>query len=428
MQRNHPPLFYGWKLGLLASLGNFLIQGSAVYLMNAFIEPFTALYGWNRGDMGLALGIGSFCGMGCAPFLASLSMRFSLRYIMTLGAVVGGITLFMLARFTNLWLFTVNLSLLWIAGQACGGVIANALMSNWFIASRGRAFGMVNFGVSFSGAILPFVALVLLKTFSVQTASAILGSFALFVLAPAVWVLVRDTPESIGLTPDGTPLACSPEESPAASEPSDVPNVADLLRSPLVWRIGLAFGILLLTCAGVVGQLKPRFSDLGFSDFAAMSFMCATAFFTASGKYLWGWICDRYPPITVSRVLCIVSIGAYLLAFLPPNLPSVIVFTVVCGVTMGGYWTCLPAVVVNVFGRKHFMAVYRVVGIFIFLKSAGYIIMGKAHQLTGNYDAAFLFFCCLFVVAFLLLPKEGTQYRGPQQAHQTAGANSTPRG
>lgn len=413
-QDSKKAVFYGWKLSFLAAFGIMMLHGGAVYLMNTFMQPFTQMYGWTRGEMGTALGLGSFCGMAAAPLLASLAMRVSVRYIMFAGAIVGGISMFFFSWFTNLRLFTLNFCLLWISGQACGGVVANALMSNWFIRHRGKAFGIVNFGMSLSGAVLPFVALILLTYASARTATAVLGGIVLLFVAPAVWLFVRDTPESMGLTPDGevpAPIDGKTKPGEGGQEDGPPPTVRELLRSPLVYRIGMAFSLGILAAAGVVGQLKPRFSDLGFSDFTAMAFMCATAFFTACGKYAWGWVCDRIPPIRAARILFIYCCGAYLLSFLPPSALSVGIFAVFCGLGMGGTWTILPAVVVDVFGRAHFMAAYRVVSLFIFFKSFGYIIMGQSYQLTGSYDAAFLVFSALSLVSLLLVPKEGAKYR-----------------
>lgn len=403
-------VFYGWKLSFLAAMGNFMITGGAVYLMNAFIEPFSGLYGWTRGELGTALGIGSFCGMAAAPVLASLAMRVSLRLIMTAGALLGGVSLFMLARFSSLPLFTLNFCVLWIAGQACGGVIANALMSNWFIKHRGKAFGVVNFGMSFSGAVLPFVALMLIKLFSVQTASAILGSALLLFLLPAVLFFVRDSPESMGLAPDGAAPERGEISSKAKNADEAPPTIRELLREPLTYRVGLPFTLGILASAGVVGQLKPRFSDLGFDDFTAMGFMCATAFFTASGKFLWGWVCDKVAPLLVMKIFFIYCIAAFLLAFLPSNVFSVSAFCLFCGLAMGGTWTILPAVVADVFGRSNFMAAYRVIGVLLFFKSFGYIVMGQSYQLTGGYDAAFVVFCVMFAVGFALSPRIGARY------------------
>ena len=399
-------VFYGWNLCLLASFGNFMIQGSSVFLLNAFIEPFQELYGWSRGDLGTVLGIGSFCGMAAVPLLASLSMKISLRWIMTTGALLGGISLFMLGQFSSITLFALNFCVLWIAGQACGGVVANALMSNWFIKHRGKAFGIVSSGMSLSGAVLPFVALILIKLFSVQMASAILGIFLLIVLLPTTWFFVRDTPESMGLIPDGT----SPGEQGAPTEntPQAPLSIREFLRNPLTYRIGIPFTLSLMASAGVVGQLKPRFSDLGFDDFTAMSFMCATTLFIAGSKYVWGYLSDRFSPLKTARFFFLYSVGAFLLALLPSNLLSVSLFCLLCGLALGGTWTLLPAVVVSVFGRANFMAAYRVIVLFLFFRSLGYIMMGQIHQFTGSYDAAYIAFSMMFLLAFFISPSPGT--------------------
>jgi MFS family permease len=411
-------VFYGWKLSFLGALGNFMIQGSAVYLLNAFIEPFSDLYGWSRSQMGTAQAIGSFFGMAATPFFAWLAMKVPLRLIMALGALFGGISLTLLGRFSSLTLFTVNFCVLWIAGQACGGPIANALMSNWFIKYRGRAFGIVNFGMSFSGAVLPFTALILIKFFSVQTASVALGVFLLVVLFPATWLFVRDTPESMGMKPDGADPGdgeASAKEgaagtgAPQAPEQAP-PTVLQLFRDPLLYRIAIPFAIALIAAAGVVGQLKPRFSDLGFIDYWAMAFMCMTAFFTATGKYLWGWICDTIPPLLTSKIFFLYCAVAFMLAFLPPNLFTAFIFSLLCGLGLGGAWTLLPAVVADVFGRSNFLAAYRVIALFLFLKSVGYLITGQTHRLTGSYEAAFIVFSCLCLVGFVLIPRTGTKY------------------
>lgn len=409
-------MFYGWKLGYLAMLGNLLIQGGAVYLMNVFTQPFSTLYGWSRGEVTLALGIGSFCGMIAAPLLASLSMRIGLRKVMLGGAVIGSVNLFLLGWFDELWLFTLNLCLLWISSQACGGVIANALMSNWFVKHRGKAFGLANFGTSFSGSILPFAALLLINAFTVQTATAILGIAAFLLLVPASYILVRDTPAEMGLVPDGESAATPPEETHGAEETQgkeadEPPSIRELLHDPLVYRIGIAFTLAILAAAGTTGQLKPRFSDLGYGDFAATAFMSLTCVFVASGKYIWGWVCDKLTALRTAKIMFVFCFFAFMLAFLPVNLFTVSLFSVVCGIAVGGPWTVLAAVVAEVYGGKNFIAAYRVITFFLFFKSFGFILMGQAYELTGSYDAAFMGFCAICVLCFFLTPKIGTRYQ-----------------
>lgn len=418
------PMFYGWKLSILMLFGNFMFQGGAIYLMNVFIQPFGELYGWNRGQLGSAQGLGSFVGMAAAPLLASFAMRLGLRRTMLAGALCGGFSLFMLARIPDFWLFTLNFCLLWASSQACGGVLGNALMSNWFVRHRGKAFGLVNFGMSFGGVILPFAALFLTKTAGVQTACAILGSISLLVLVPGVWFLVRDTPEELGMRPDGDTAADAdgekdPAADPLAGEPE--PTIRELLQNPLIYRVGFAFTFGILVGAGAVAQLKPRISDLGYDDTTAMAFLCVTALCAACSKYGWGWLADRLSPIRAAKMLFVTGAGAMALAFLPQNIVTVALFAVLSGLAMGS-WTLFPAVLADIFGRAHFIAVYRVASVFVFFKSFGYIIMGKSHELSGSYDGAYLVFCALFAIGFFLVPREGTKYRRPPAGENAASA------
>lgn len=392
------PVFYGWKLSWLSCLANFMLQGSSIYIMNAFIQPLSNAYGWTRGDLGIAMGIGSFCGVMSMPVLSSLAIHMRLRHLMVAGALVGGSGVILMGQFTQLWTFTIAFSLVWIAGQACGGVIANALMSNWFIRYRGRAFGLANFGTSFSGAAVPLIVLVLMQCFDIQMTSLIFGSSIIAILGPLCWLYVKDTPDAMGLHPDG-------ETATLAMQPLDVATFPwrTLLRCLVAYRVGIAFGAGLMMSAGVVSQLKPRFSDLGFGDFEAMGLMCLTAFCAAVGKYFWGWMSDVMPTMRAARLLFLLNIVGLGIAFLPQGVIASFLFAVVCGLFLGGFWTMCPAVVAYLFERERFVSAYRFVSIFILLKSFGYVVMGLSFEMTRGYNAAYIFFMVVLFIGFLLL-------------------------
>lgn len=390
-------MFYGWKVCSVSCLGNLLVVGGVTYIMNAFMEPMSSLHGWTRADIGGAVGLATLCGTLSMPVLASLAIRHSLRLMTTLGMACGGLAFMGLGFVGTLPAFTVLFALAWVAGQACGGVVGNALMGNWFVRCRGRAFGLANLGTSLSGTVLPFIALVLVNQCDVRTAFLVIGGFIL-ALAPLCWAVVRDTPEELGLSPDGA----APPASAAPVSPLIVPW-RDLLVRREAYCIGLSFGFGLLAAAGVLGQLKPRFADLGFSDYAAMGFMCLTALSAAGGKYLWGWVCDLRTPLFSAKILMLANVFALGLAFLPQNSASVLLFVTVGGACLGGFWTVLPAVVAHVFGRRRFVPVYRFVTVFITLKALGYPVMGFSYQWTGSYDAGYLLCTGILLACFLMM-------------------------
>ncbi|MCD7983375.1 MAG: hypothetical protein LUG19_03860 [Desulfovibrio sp.] len=78
-------MFYGWKISLLALGGNFMLQGSVLYCMNAFMEPLCAAHGWSRAGINISMGIASLMGQFAMPLAAAVSARCSLRRLTALG-------------------------------------------------------------------------------------------------------------------------------------------------------------------------------------------------------------------------------------------------------------------------------------------------------------------------------------------------------
>lgn len=413
-------MFYGWKLSWIGFLGNLFLQGGAIFIMNALIDPLTAAHGWTRGELGSVMAAASLAGTLSMPVLGSLALRWSLRGLMTAGAVMGGGGFLLMGQTSSITLFTLAFACVWVGGQACGGVIANALVCNWFSRYRGRAFGIVNMGTSMSGAVLPFTALILINTFALPVATAFIGCAVLFTLLPLSLLFVRDTPEETGLLPDGDKPSQSvqangrTDEQHGETQDESRDNAARacqvivvpwkaLLKNRDCYLIGLTYGIGIMVAAGVVGQLKPRFSDLGYTDYTAMALMSLAAFCGAMGKYLWGWLSDHINPVRTTKLIIACDILGLCVAFLPPNLYTALLFAIYTGGCVGGFWAVFPNAVAYVFGRKRFVSVYRFASAFVTVKAVGYYAMGFSYDHTGSFNGAYLFFIASLLLAFALL-------------------------
>ncbi|MDR2573248.1 MAG: MFS transporter [Desulfovibrio sp.] len=389
-------MFYGWKVGLVSLSGNFMLQGCVTYIMNAFMEPLCEANGWSRGQINLGMGLAVLAGQIAMPVMASLSARFSLRILMVSGALTGGVATFFLGFSGNIWTFTALYTISCVATQACGGVVGNALVSNWFCRYRGRAFGLVNTGTSFSGAVLPLLALPLIQAFGIRDAYMAFGA-ATLLLAPLSWLIVRDSPEAMGLQPDGN--ASRPQEPHALPDRNVFSHMA---HNPKAYALGLAFGLALLVASGVLSQLKPRFADVGLEAYPAMLLACMSALFAAFAKYAWGAVCDRFTPITATRAVMLLSFASLALGFLPPTRPGLILFCIAFGSCAGGLWTILPAVTSHCFGGDNFLPAYKFVSLFILLRCLGFPIMGFAHDLSGSYAPADVIFLIFLLISFAL--------------------------
>lgn len=289
----------------------------------------------------------SLCSTLSMPFILALASCFSLRIIMTAGALLGGIGYICMGMATDVRLFAALFAVVMVVAQGCGGVIANLLTQRWFIRFRGRAFGVVNVGTSLSGAVLPFAVLLLVDAFGVTAGYAIMGGIVL-ALAPVLFFMVRDYPSDLGLTPDGEApqsgvLNClSPEQACGTKDTTISISLRAMFSDPVTWIVGMCFGFGLFATSGVSSQLKPRLADTGLSHYAAMACMCLTGLFAAVGKYMWGWMCDKTSPLVAARMLFTADALFLGFIFLPPGYLSTTLFIVLYGSSMGACGQCSP--------------------------------------------------------------------------------------
>lgn len=390
-------MFHGWKISILALGGNFMLQGATIYCMNAFMEPLCLQNGWSRMEINFSLGIAALMGQLSMPLAAAMAERISLRMLMAAGALAGGLATCAMGISGNIYLFTLFLIIVWVASQFCGGVVANALMANWFSHFRGVAFGIANAGVSLSGLVLPAFCLFLMEKYDLATAFMVMGGLACL-LCPLSWMLVRRTPQMLHLHPDGRrhePARPRKKNAVAAS--------SSLFRNPAIWLIGLAFGFALMCASGIMSQLKPRFSDLGIDSWTGIFLASLAAGMATLAKFMWGWLCDRLKALHAARLLLFFCFCSMFLIWLPASVWSLAAFTLCFALCTGGLWVVLPALAAWYFGSDHFLGVYKLISIFILLRSVAFPVMGISHEMAGNYSLADMFFAGLLLISFLLM-------------------------
>lgn len=379
-------------------MGNFLLQGSTIYIMNAFIDPLNKLYGWTRSDISTIMFFAAVFGAVSMPFFSSLALRFPLKTVMASGALVGGLSAAGMGITSNLYLFGLLFILTWVSGQAFGGVSANILINKWFNRFQGRAFGICNIGNSLAGAILPFILMILIQYTDVQTTWIIYGSIILC-FAPVCFLIIVEKPSDINLYVDN--IKTVQENKKEIFIP-----LKEVLHYPEIYYIGFTFGFMLMSSSSVLSQLKLRFTDIGIESFTAMALMCLTAFFAAAAKYLWGWLCDKINPVSVTRFLVLFHIASLFLLFVPTNYFVIFVFTVCFGLSAGGSWAVMPAVTAHLFGKERFICTYRAISPFVILKALGFLIVGFSYEFFGSYNTAYFIFimilsCCFILTLFI---------------------------
>lgn len=400
-------IYYGWYVAAAAFWAYFLSTGTGFYAFNAFLEPLCQIRGWTRTDLNLALVIGTVFGFSSQYIYGTILMKTGVRPLMLAGSLTAGISFMCIVRVDSLWQFYLFYSLLFIGNGAYGGIVAGAAVNNWFVEKRGKAVGLATAGMSLSGAVLPLAALFLIQKTGMELAALVIG-LVMAAFGPLAWLVVRDWPEDLGLVPDGFP-ACSagygpdPIREPRTSAPANPWPLSRLLRTDAFWKLGLGFGLMMIGTVGVMSQLKPRFSDIGFSAPTAMMMMAAASLCGAAGKYIWGMMCDRFPPGRVAVAMATANAAGLGLGLLKQSTAALAIFIPLFGFSMGGIMSTFPIIVAARFGRKNFAGVLRYISFFLILQLFGYLIAGRGYDLTGSYDGAYGIFLGLDVIAVILL-------------------------
>jgi MFS family permease len=405
-----PRIFYGWYIAGISFTAYFFATGTGFYAFNALLEPLCMLRDWNRTDLNMALAVGTVFGFIGQYVYGTLLPRIGVKRLMLFGAVTGGIAFILIPRVEHLWQFYMVYALLFTGNGALGGIVAGTAVNNWFIRKRGKAMGIATAGMSLSGALLPVLALMLIHRIGLTGATFFIG-MAMILFGPVAWVIVRDWPEDMGLGPDGdsAPFAANPlplgwEIPPVTADAAEVKwGIRQLVRDEAFWKLGIAFSLMMIGTVGVMSQLKPRFSGIGFTDMTAMLMMGGTALTGAAGKYVWGSLCDRFNTLRVAAAMAAANIAGLALALSGRSMSAMILFIPVFGFSMGGIMSIYPIIVAGIYGRKNFAGVLRYTSVFLVLQLLGYIIAGMSFDRTGSYDAAYMVFIVFDLCAALLL-------------------------
>lgn len=406
--KSSSPIFYGWYVVGIAFACNFMTTGTHFYLFNSFLEPLCDLRGFTRAEVNYGLTAGGVAGLLFQFVHGSVVMRIGPRRYMAIGAICSGLVFAALGYVTSLRAFVLLYVALWITNGAFCGIVANTVVNNWFVRKKGAALGLAQVGVSLSGVILPPIGLWLVDHAGLDRAYLYIG-IAVAMLAPVCLLVVRDSPESVGLLPDGRPPPERVKEVPLdGSLPEDIPDeplwpVSAAARTPAFWIVGFAYALGMAGVVGIMSQLAPRFMDMGFSKKTAMSLMMLTALLGASAKYIWGMLCDRFSPRKVAACLMGTCATGLVFGLLGTSAWFVGPFVLLYGFGMGGVLATIPILVAWLFGRLSFTNISRYLAFFMVMQNAGFAIMGASFSLTGSYNAAFLLFAIAYGVSALLL-------------------------
>jgi MFS family permease len=272
------------------------------------------------------------------------------------------------------------------------------LVSNWFVRRRGTALGILLTGTSVGGVVIGPISTPLIEQFGWRTAMLLVSLIIWLILAPAIVLLVRSKPSDIGLMPDDDSAALAGEES----KPAGGFTFGQALRTSAFWIFALGSALIFYPIFVTSQQLILQTAKIGFTAWQGTLVLSGLFAVSVAGKFLFGYLSDRYAPVRVI-LLCTAVMFASTFLLLQLNTATAFLFLIPFGLGYGGAFVLIQRLAADLFGQRDYPKILGAITIFETLGAAGGgLITGRLADLAGG-DYTVGFYGVIGAAGFALL-------------------------
>ena len=329
--------YYGWVVLFVAAAAMVGTLPGRTQGLGLVTEPLLADLNIGRIDYAQlnlwATLIGAAGAIGIGRFLD----RFGSRVVLTVVAAALGITVVLMSRVTTFAELAVAITLTRALGQSALSVVSIAMVGHWFV--RRIDMAMAAYSVALSvGFMMAFpVVGSLVQSSGWRAAWFAVGASILLVLVPLGLVLVRRSPESIGLAADGAggrrcrrrefrvPISGFRFERGTRNpnpnwnrnrnrnlEPSGH-TLGEALRTPAFWIFAIGAALYGLVASGIGLFNESILAERGFGPDVYYRTLVITAMTGLAGNFIGGWLA-RFVALNRLMAISLLVLTAGLLA------------------------------------------------------------------------------------------------------------------
>lgn len=404
-------VFYGWWIVAITSVMHCFHGGLYGTGMTVYFLPVARDLGVTRAALSLAFTLRSLESGLDGPLIGYLVDRLGPRAMIRVGAVLGGLG-FVLLGLTQDYLsfLLVFLGVLALGMSSGVGHSSMALLNNWFARRRATAITLGHIGTEVGGALLtPLVGLMVLNVGWRPTAM-LSGALLPMVLLPLTF-FIRNTPESMGLGPDGDPPSSRPRPvghtgtvaAPKRREAGEF-GVKEAMRTWTFWHLSLAMGFRQFAKTGLHVHLVPLMVWKGVDEPSAALLVGLLALLQVPSRIAGAWLGDRWSMTKTPALSCLIGVVALAVLVFGPSGPlwTSLAFVFLFALAESGNLVSW-AIVGHFFGRTRFATLRGAIStVSNPLTLAAPVFLGWVFDQTESYYWALLPMLASYLIASLL--------------------------
>jgi len=383
-------------IDIVASLGRYNLAAFLPFMMDEL--------GWARETISLAQSIAIWLYALFVLLSGALVDRIGSRKTFLIGGAITVLGWVLLSTVQAPWqLYLYYGVLLALAVGMTHYVPVMATTRKWFRKRAGVVAGVTGSAWAVGNSVFLPVMTRMADSQGWRYTSWILGiCFGAVIILCALFI-IRDTPESVGLRPDG-------EESPPSADPTASVEMSwDMkraLRTSQFLLLFIAYSVYNIGLNGLVAHVVTWGTDLGSPEATAGIFFTAFAAPWVLGSIAGGWLGDKYGKGRVMPIGLIIATAAMLCGGLGVHTQQgLIVLAIGVGLGTGLQVPLYVPLLGDLFGRARVGSLF---GILTFgyglIGGWGPLIWARLREATGSYnDAALVSTICYAMAAVALL-------------------------
>ena len=398
-------VYFGWRMVAVGSVLRILGGGLYFYGFSVFFLPLSQDLGLSRASTSLVFSLARAQGAFEGPLAGYFMDRHGPRPLMILAIMTAGIGHMLLAGVNSyVMLLLVYMGVVSLAFHA-GFMDAPMVIANtWFIRQRTMAMAMISGSIGIGGFIFtPFLSMAV-HAFGWRPTAFACGIVFIVIGLPLA-LMVRRSPESMGLQPDGDPVP--PVVKSANGTNSASTDAADFtlrqaLHTSAFWFITAATAIRVIVLSAVNVHYVALMVWTGMSQQRAAVFLAIQAFMALPSHILFGWLGDKVNKPKLMAACMLSALAALILLGVVRSEWAILLFTALFS-TVESTFPVNWSTVGEYFGRKNFAKIRGSMG---FVSSWGSVIgpvlAGFVYDQTKSYEILIWASAALLLVASLL--------------------------
>jgi MFS family permease len=401
-------IFYGWwvlvglyAIGMLGPMARYSLSALSPFIREELL--------WTKAQVGFAFSIHLWAYSFMVIVAGWMIDRFGARRTVFVGGVVMLITLGMLSRISNLVHFYILFGvILPFCVSLTHFIPTQSIPRKWFEKKAGLVGGIMATAIAvgiglFSPLFTEFGASIGWR--ATWLLSAIFFGFVIMLSV----LVIRDTPESIGLQPDGIPKNVKAEHGNNNEICEDVWKAKEAVATTPFWLLAAAFALIAFPLQGFLTNIVMWAVDLGKPVESAGIVLTLWSLPSIAAKIFGGWLGDRFGKkkiLIIGNLFCVmVMIYGWLGVRSPITL---MIFAILVGISYGTTLGLFAPYLGDLFGRFP-------IGTLLGIVTAGHALVGGLgtliwawlSDLSGSYGSSCFLsaLCYAMVVAVILLIK-----------------------